>query len=745
MKTRSLVVLSLLVAATSTASGSAQAEECPTPSLVQCRDPAYLGTACGQAAVANETSTCSVQLRAAYQTEVQRPDVSVGEVMVPGQPGVTTAAGVKKYGYTNHLARSFPGEFLGVEQKTQLATAWGGQLNLLTDGVTRFGLVNLKAQTDAWAANGNNVQSCAEFTSEKFRGYTAFKALADTSLSSDEALYDKAFDPATGIANKTLYSKSGASALPSVAWPSNGVVSTIIINGKPQQIIDPRAPKNGFFKAYKSLAKGSFFTPADAALKLKLSQGQSHHIVDWNWHKQMHDTVATSYDHETLRVFEDKQADFIRLAAERETVLALIAKYGNTMQSGDPPVTRDLRAELAGIEAALRSELAEAEAEGCLDPVNPSRCDWSFKQVRDQVGGFYSKQMESSFQKCVDITGDDFTSTSLIRRAQTRFGAPKQDYSTSTEDVEAFQGVVANWVAQQSATFPVDENGKPYIGDHKSDSGTIGSGELSLDWAYDVGWGIQNLTKTEEACKAGLKVNGSFSATGHAYGTDLKVIDAQTELTTEQQTGKAKVKLIVLDRTVWDKWDSPYTTELQAGLTKEFKSGTEKKFTTTIYPFGIPVTLSAGVGMSVGLKVNAKAAVGGSCLSNPTATIDLATVSGTITPWAQADAFGSAAVGIPGFQAGIKCNVVIVRGEMPLTANAKITMNAARHVDASASFSGKQTFRMLDGTIKAFLDGPFDFMDSEWTVFSWQGPKIDQEIFRFEKSTMPLTEMKAAL
>lgn len=747
MKTRSPVILALLVASSATVASAAQADTCPAPLLVQCRDPDYLATACGQAATADESSACSVLLRDAYRAELQKPEVAVGEVMVPGQPGTTTVAGVKPYKFQNHLARNLTGEFLGVEQKSQLLAVGGGQLNLFADGLTQLGVANLKTQRDGWAANGNTVRSCAEYAQERFQGYAQWKDLADVSLLSDEALFDKAFDPAQGIANKTLYSRSGATALPPVEWPSNGALGTIIVGGRPQQVIDHRVPKNGFFKQYRSLAKGSFFKPEDAALKSKLMQGQSHHVVDWNWHKQMHDALASSYDEETLRYYEDLQADFARIAGQREGILALIAKHGPTLTTTDPPSTRNLSAELASLDAALRAELVEADANGCLDPVNPTQCDWSYKQLRDEVTAFYSKKMETAFQKCVENTGDDFGPNALIHKAQSTFGAHAkgiEDYATSAENVEKFPEVVSSWVAAQA--FPVDANGRPYLGDRKSDSGTIGSSDLSLDWSYDAGWAIQNLTKEGKGCEAGVKVDGAFKAVGHAYGTDVNVIDAAAELSTEQQKGKAKVKLTVLDQKVWDRWDNPYTSELSAGLVKDMKSGTSKEFTTTIHPFGIPVTLGAGVGMSVGLKVNAKVTIGGSCQTNPTVTnIDLASMSGSVTPWAQADAFASAAVGIPGFRAGIKCNVVVVRGEMPITANAKLSMTTAKQVNAMVSLTGKQTFRMLDGNIKAFVDGPFDFMDSEWTVFSWQGPKIDQEVFRLENSTLPLDLMKSGL
>lgn len=749
MKIRTRFVLPSLVLAAATSAGAAAAQSsCPAPLLAQCRDPAYLETECGQASIADENAACSVLLRAAYDAEMQRPDVSVEEVTLPDDPESTAAAGAKRYSFFKHLTRNLHGRFLGTEQRSQLFAAGGGAINLFTDGVTRTGLQSLQTQRDAWSQNGNVVRSCTEYVHERFYDYTRFRDLADVSLLSDEVLFETAFDDEHGIANRTLYSKSGASALPAVVWPSNGQIGTIVIGGVPRPLMDPKDAKNGYFKAYRSLSRGSFFGPADTALRNKLQAGSSHHLVSWDWHRQMQSALA-AYHPDTLRYYDDLQQDFLRLVGEREKLLDLIAEHGPTMTSTDhcagqpgcAPVTRDLQAELVAVEAAIRSELQRAEAEGCLDPVNVTKCDWSYRQLRDQVAAFYSKHMEAAYQTCVANTGGDFATNAPVRNAASVYGAPKNDYTTRAEDIESFGTVIANWVASQP--FPKKPDGSPAIQDRKSDSGTIGSGDLSLDWSYDTGWEVTGLGPQTEACSANLSVDGSFSAVGHAYGTDVNIVDAAAKLYTEQSTGKAKIKLDVLGVKVWNRWDNPYTSELQTGLVKEMKSRTEKKFTTTVYPFGVPVTLGAGVGMAVGMKVDAKARVGGTCSSTPSGTgIDLASITGTVTPFTQADAFASAAVGVPGFRAGVKCNLVLVRGEMPIAAGSKITMSPNRTVTASLSFTGKQKFRMLDGNLKAFVDAPLDFLDSEWTLFAWQGPSIDEEIFKFEKNNLPLDAIK---
>ena len=40
---------------------------------------------------------------------------------------------------------------------------------------------------------------------------------------------------------------------------------------------------------------------------------------------------------------------------------------------------------------------------------------------------------------------------------------------------------------------------------------------------------------------------------------------------------------------------------------------------------------------------------------------------------------------------------------------------------------------MLDGKIVAVVDGPFG-LDAEETMFSWTGPKIEEDLVKFDKS-----------
>jgi hypothetical protein len=365
--------------------------------------------------------------------------------------------------------------------------------------------------------------------------------------------------------------------------------------------------------------------------------------------------------------------------------------------------------------------------------------------MRDQLQRFYSKEMEAAYAKCIEYTGGNFDQGSPVRHA-TSVNADKDDFTTSAEEVEKFYGAVDTWL--KSDDIPKDPvTQKPKYSDRKSDSGTLGSGDISLDWTYNTGWDLVGLNGSGETCNANLSVDGAFAAVGHAYGSEIKILDAAAKVYTDKGKGQAAVKLYVTGAKIWDNWNNPKAfDELKTSFVRDFKSGASQEFTTTVFPFGIPVTLGAGVSMEVGLKMSAIAAVDGTCASTPNGKyITLATVTGTVSPHAKADAFASAAVGIPGFRAGVKCELLIVDGSMPITADAKLTLSPQRKVYATMSMVGKQHFDMLDGKIKAFVDGPIGLLDAEWTLFGWEGPTIDEELFRFEKKDIPLDLVKTLL
>src|SRR5262245_21737767 len=107
-----LLIAPLLVAAVASGQNAFAQTSCPTPVVAQCRTPEYLATDCGKASVASDTSSCSVLLRESYRLQVQRPDVSVEEVVSADDPDSTLAASTKRYDFATHTVQDFNARFL---------------------------------------------------------------------------------------------------------------------------------------------------------------------------------------------------------------------------------------------------------------------------------------------------------------------------------------------------------------------------------------------------------------------------------------------------------------------------------------------------------------------------------------------------------------------------------------------------------------------------------------------------------
>src|SRR5262249_9061879 len=92
--------------------------------------------------------------------------------------------------------------------------------------------------------------------------------------------------------------------------------------------------------------------------------------------------------------------------------------------------------------------------------------------------------------------------------------------------------------------------------------------------------------------------------------------------------------------------------------------------------------------------------------------------------------------GIDGFKAGVRCDLVVMRGELPMNANASINLASNGAVTGKIAFGVKETIRMLDGQIVAVIDGPGP-PNAEETLFTWTRPKIDQDLVTFNR-TIPI-------
>ncbi len=709
---------------------------CPPPTPAQCKDAAYKQTSCG-AEASTPGGTCEHVV--AMDDAIKSGPYTAKLAVLPDHYDEPFYAYSKPYTYGKHQMSGGSAQYAGREQNAQLTTAVGTNVSSVTDPDAVFTINATTQEKAAWEANGLTVNSCREFVYERYNDWSKFKALTDVEPANDRLTFNLAHSPTQGIWNKVLKSKSGARNLPTISFPTNGVIGHIIRGTQVDEIVDGKSPKNKYAAGFKSLSDGQFATSGAFnaaqkqevnALMTKLNPLVSDHVVNWTWHDSMNTQLA-SYTDDELRDMYLKQRSFAELIGERTAIKAEIAAKG---------LTAELQAALFGIEQSILEALRAANTNGCLTS-SDKHCDWSPRLFKDHVESFFAREQEKAFHKCIDNTADDFTQA---RHATANFPKATTDiYADTADHMEDYFQVVKNFV--DTSLFPKDPTtGKPVIGARKADSGHLGNSDIFLDWSYDAGFGVTEIDGDKDTCHANLSVDGKFNAKASAFGFPMDLIDAKAFLGTEESVGKASFYLEILDEEIWNKIDKNVTQDLRFSITKSGSVKNKAEFSQTFTIVAIPVTVTGGVSMEVGAEVAASGGVDGRCEKRgQNRDYILASVKGSVKPFIEADAFATAGAGISGFSAGVRIDLVIVRGELPITADANVRLASNGAVTAKLNFGVKEVFRMLDGKVSLYVDGPLS-LDASEELFSWNGPKIEEDLVKWDK-TLPLDAIKEAL
>jgi hypothetical protein len=142
---------------------------------------------------------------------------------------------------------------------------------------------------------------------------------------------------------------------------------------------------------------------------------------------------------------------------------------------------------------------------------------------------------------------------------------------------------------------------------------------------------------------------------------------------------------------------------------------------TTFVIVVVPVTLRAWGELRYGMQSYAKSQVTNTC----TSTTQEAPKFGfalTVTPWARLDAYGSAAVGIPGFEVGVRGNINLVHANLPILGEINVAEKSTDRNIAVLKFdtSGRLDLSELAGRIQLYAKAPL-FKPYQKELFSWDG------------------------
>jgi hypothetical protein len=707
LSTFGVVALSPFAAATALADTS----QCTTPTVDQCRDATYLESDCGLLQRQTANSVCSGVFRDKYTNDTAGQTTQ--SVMGPRSPDERIDAYVPPYSFTHHATRGLDAQYTGPSTRSELSTLVAN-LTDLGDATTRARIAQIRGQRNAWQANANGVASCAEYAYEKFYDLNQFKDAADPNALDDRKVIDLAFAAgAPGIANRALYSRSRASVTPDIPFPKGAPGSS--------STQDLRVPKNGYFAAYRALLDGNFFHANETALRLNMLRGFHAYTMTWNQLATLRTALANYHDDE-IRYWSNRQREFASNVDRRAAIYADIVA-GNTAR----------QSELDGVDATIRQMLTDAQADGCLDSsATPTKCDMSSTWARDLVESFIGKLTGDTYQRCLDATADNFTRMKDVKTnicpAFPANGA-SNDYTTSTEAVDAFIDQVTNKAPCAKDLITDPKTGKKALGQQKSDEGRIGSASFGVDWSYDVGWLVSDMVVGSE-CNASSDVHGDFKATGSAFGYSQELVAGHVAVDSTTAGLSMEQYFRVLGKDVWDPSQSTNAATPSWSFVKTWGQKLDPlHYGTTVYALGIPLHFEAGFSGAVNASLSANAAALSNRCAAQTGDVTLAELHGNVKPSIDVEAYASGGIGWDWASAGVRADLTLAKGDVTVQGDAYLKAHPSTgKIGAQGTMTAKEQLRFLDGKVEAYIEAGWGLLDESVTLFKWDGPRLDDTL-----------------
>ncbi len=696
---------------------TANAAVCPAPTLTQCKTPAFYDTPCG-AEQKSPTSACSTLIQNDFQAnygswpQVQRnvpsTNTSVPTVVDHRQSNIA---------YTN-LVPTFT-----------TYTNWMTRLRAANFSNTALGI--------PWLDNGPVVGSCEEYAYDSSYDYSKFDQQASQFGPDYRAIYDFAFMPG-GISTRVLKDSNGE-AIGMPVWPGENQPPNVVVN----------LPKNAFFEAYEVLGPKppSYYAAAgigdytpwnveEFPESAGLAAGQHYWPKqDWAWHRQMNDRIAhTGVADDVLFKFDEKKEAFRALLRKREAFYrAALTERDPVCGPSQPFCGRQSAVDLIVTDQEIFHALAEARAMGCLsmEPNNP--CDWSPRLFVKMLSDQATRRRENDFQTCVSYTGNNFSVAAFADK-------------TSPHKFRDFLGRLATQTA--SLQFPIDPvTHKPMLGDSAADNGLFGSSDINAKWRYDASWKVLNFNKTTPLCQAQLEVKGNLHVDGNVYSATKEVFDADVRGFTDSSGGHGVVTIKVGGEQIYDKhlndtFNHTFNIVEHPNFEKSYKvPGPAVSF------FGFTIGINAGFSAKMGVNADLALFAGRGCDSAD--NVDLASVTGSVTPYVDASVFAELAGGIPHvLEVGIKGTLVLVEASLPISAHAKLRINRGPNfvaVFADLGMSVKLKLQTLNGNISAFASFLDGLKHAEKVLFEWNGYTTEATLFEISKDNISLVAAQIAL
>ncbi|MBS2016176.1 MAG: hypothetical protein JST00_25060 [Deltaproteobacteria bacterium] len=636
-------------------------------------------------------------------------------------------------------------------------------------------------------SNGTTIRSCREYTYKRFWDYTRYQDDVAACERSGACIFDATYTGDHAIARRTLRQRNGATPLDSQielrvgTFPKNlfaGATAPELWDytnagfgpGIPSYVpADPiKAAKVATLKARLAalpryvLGSGSgimvgpppvsVLTPpplvnlppnGDPSGDPPGGNGNPNgpplerFFDEWAWHQAMHDRTTTVSPAQFLELAQRKAA-----FAERIRDLQL-ANVWAASSPGTTAATKAVHRARAAFTDALLTEL-DLGVDGCLD-ASSYACDWSYGEFADRFTRLYGPEMNAANADCTELVGPKAFSAAAVPVDASGPGVlPGQPLPRT--DVGPFKA----WLDARKAalkaqflkvpTYPGTGLSDGVVGSQLTSSNRFGDpSTFGAGYSYDIGWNVRKIAQRGDgtACAFAGELRANAEADAFLFGRNVAsitdsahVIESKTRITMDpREYGGAPhftSATSVLDYDLYTPRDEVAPTF--SIVAPDQNLPTPLRVRATFVVVVVPVTIEAWPELKFGAEGTFGANATNTCATTVRPNFGL---NAEMRPHADADAIATVAVGVPGFQFGVKGRVALIHVDVPIRGGINVAEVDAKTV-LRFDTSGFMKLSELSGNMSVFAEALF--LTYEKQIFAWDGFHQDLEMWNAESS-----------
>jgi len=319
-------------------------------------------------------------------------------------------------------------------------------------------------------------------------------------------------------------------------------------------------------------------------------------------------------------------------------------------------------------------------------------------------------------------------------------GDPRPNYTTSTGATELFLDRYALWREAYHAQLPpelIGSNGTiQEPGGQAGSSHRAGNATFGVYYDYALSWSSPNLDPellAQSMCEVfDLEASGSLTAGGKAFGSpEIPIIDASVGASL---LGGPSGDLTILGAQIWGLQPSEeWLVSNGWERSEDLLEGTIRFNLAGFIPMRITGGIAGTLGMEYGLTLDAESpCIDDDGVAGCQDEVDRCARLGLFFhPSARLDGFAEVAVDFVVASAGIRCDLTLVRVDVPFDVTADLVPSSADWGQLKLTSDADLELRALDGTISVFAEVILLGRYTE-PVFSWAGVKQRRPLFNSE-------------